>query len=175
MRICLMAVILLLASAGTALAQEDTLGELPRHVALEGKVHSSGQPSAETIGKLRSAGIRTIIDLRPDKETPNLDEQAVAASAGLDYHALPVSGAADLTPENVSRFDQLLKQSRDDGVLVHCASGNRVGALMALRARWVEGKSADDALAIGKQAGMTGLAGEVERLLRSEAGAPGQP
>lgn len=165
---------LLLASAGTAVAQEDSLSELPRHVALEGNVHSSGQPSAATIGKLGSAGIRTIIDLRPDQETPDLDEKAVAASAGLDYHALPISGASDLTRGNVSRFDQLLKQSQADGVLVHCASGNRVGALMALRARWVDGKSADEALAIGKEAGMTGLAAEVERLLKSEDSAAAQ-
>lgn len=164
--------LLLLAGAAAAAGQDDVLGELPRHVAVDARVHSSGQPTAATIGKLRSAGIRTIIDLRPDAETPDLDEKAVAGEAGLTYHSLPVSGAADLTPANVSRFDQLLRQSQADGVLVHCASGNRVGAMMALRAKWIEGKSAEEALTIGQKAGMTGLAGDVKRILETDAASP---
>lgn len=35
-------------------------------------------------------------------------------------------------------------------LLVHCASGNRVGATAALRAAWVEGHDAKDAIGIGK-------------------------
>jgi protein tyrosine phosphatase (PTP) superfamily phosphohydrolase (DUF442 family) len=65
------------------------------------------------------------------------------------------------------KFDQLLKDSAKEDVLVHCASGNRVGAMLALRARWIEGKSAEEALAIGKAAGMTGMTDAVKAKLET--------
>ena len=156
---------MLVGAAALAQAADDPLASLPRHVALNAHQHSSGQPSAEALAGLHDAGIQTVIDLRPDAETPDLDEKSVAEKAGLKYRSLPISGAADLTRENVSKFDQLLKASADENVLVHCASGNRVGAMMALRAHWIDGKSAEESLAIGKAAGMTGLAGEVQKLV----------
>lgn len=154
---------------GLLLAGESPLASLPRHVALDAHRHVSGQPSAEALVQLPAAGITTVIDLRPDAETPELDEKSVAEKAGLKYRALPIAGAADLTRENVLRFDQLLKDSAADNVLIHCASGNRVGAMLALQARWVQGKSAEEALAIGKAAGMTGLAADVQKLLEAPA------
>jgi uncharacterized protein (TIGR01244 family) len=148
-------------------AAESPLASLPKHVALDAHRHVSGQPSAESIAQLRAAGITTVIDLRPDQETPDLDEKALAEKSGLKYRVLPIAGAADLTRENVLRFDQLLKETRSEDVLIHCASGNRVGAMLALQARWLQGKSAADSLAIGKAAGLTGLSGDVQALLEA--------
>jgi len=166
-RLAAMIVIPLL--AGPAVAAESPLTSLPRHVALDAHRHASGQPSAEALAQLPAAGITTVIDLRPDQETPELDEKSVATSAGLKYRALPIAGVADLTRENVARFDQLLKETAAENVLIHCASGNRVGAMLALQARWVQGRSAEEALAIGKAAGMTGLAADVQKLLDAPA------
>ncbi len=163
-----MSLIALLASGpGMTLAADSPLAGLPRYIALDTHRHVSGQPSAEAITKLPSIGITTVIDLRPDRETPDLDERAAAEKAGLKYLLLPVAGAADLTRENVARFDQLLKEASSEGVLIHCASGNRVGAMLALQARWVQGRSAEESLAIGKAAGMTGLTSEVEKLFET--------
>jgi uncharacterized protein (TIGR01244 family) len=164
-RISVMA--LLSGVAGVTVAAESPLADLPRYIALDPHRHVSGQPSAEAIAKLPSAGITTVIDLRPDQETPDLDEKAAAGKAGLKYLMLPIAGAADLTPENVTRFDDLLKQTSSENVLIHCASGNRVGAMLALQARWVQGKSAEESLAIGKAAGMTGLTNDVQKLLQA--------
>jgi uncharacterized protein (TIGR01244 family) len=150
------------------LADESVLSGLPKHVALDARRHASGQPSAEAITQLKGQGITTVIDLRPDAETPDLDEKAVAEKAGLKYRMLPIAGAADLTRENVLRFDQLLKETAAENVLIHCASGNRVGAMLALQARWLQGKSAEESLAIGKAAGMTGLANDVQKLVEME-------
>jgi uncharacterized protein (TIGR01244 family) len=164
-RISVMA--LLAGAPGLLLAGESLLATLPRHVALDQHRHVSGQPTAEAIAQLRSAGITTVIDLRPDQETPDLDEKAAVEKTGVKYLALPIAGSADLTRENVTRFDQLLKATATENVLIHCASGNRVGAMLALQARWVQGKSAEESLAIGKAAGMTGLAGDVQKLVEA--------
>ena len=55
-------------------------------------------------------------------------------------------------------------------MLVHCASGNRVGALIALSAA-DEGVPVEEALARGRAAGMTSTEARVRELL----GAPAQP
>jgi uncharacterized protein (TIGR01244 family) len=168
--LCLAALI----GASTGLsASEAPLTALPNHVALSERLHVSGQPSLEDIARLRTAGISTVIDLRPDGETPDLDERAAVEAAGLRYLSLPIANGADLTPENVRRFDQLLGQTANGNVLLHCASGNRVGALLALRSRWIDGKTSDESLTLGKKAGLTGLSPTVQKLL--EAPVPALP
>ena len=137
-------------------------------------LHSSGQPSAEQLQALPAHGIGVVIDLRRDGETPDLDEASVVRALGVDYHNLPVAGPDGLTRANVERLDALIAEANGRPVLVHCASGNRVGAMMALREAWLRGASPEEAMAVGRQWGLTGLAPTVEALLSpvpAEAGA----
>jgi uncharacterized protein (TIGR01244 family) len=159
-------VLLCLAFAVSA-AETDVLASLPGHTAIAARVHGSAQPSLEMLTKLGSTGVRTVINLRPDTETPDLDEKSVVEKSGLIYRSLPIAGKASLTRENVTAFDKMLAEAKEGEVLVHCASGNRVGAMMALRARWLLGKSPDEAMAIGKAAGLTGLAADVRSLVEA--------
>jgi len=50
-------------------------------------------------------------------------------------------------------------------IVVHCASSNRVGAMAALRAAWLQGQSADQAIETGKAWGLKSLEPEVRALL----------
>jgi len=155
-----------LLAASAAWAADPVLEALPQHVQLTPRLHASGQPTAEAIAALPRTDVKVVIDLRPDAETPTLDEAAVVKGAGLVYENLPVAGKADLTRANVEAFDALLKKHAGVTVLAHCASGNRVGALLALRAAWLEGKPAAEALALGDKAGLKGLRPDVEALLQ---------
>lgn len=137
-------------------------------------VISAGRLKPEDIARLQDAGIQHVIDLTPDDETPDFDEADAVRSANIHYSNLPISGAADLTRENVIAFDRLL-QSAERPVLVHCASGNRVGAMAALRAAWVESKSDEDAIAIGKAWGLKGLEPEVRNRMRSVRAPAAEP
>lgn len=125
-------------------------------------VLSAGRLGPADVYALRDAGVRQILDLTPDAETPDFDEAAAARAAGLAYANLPLAGPADLTYDNVLAFDAMLRAAKRP-VLVHCASGNRVGAMAALRAAWVDGRPAEDAVAIGRAWGLKGLEGEVRR------------
>lgn len=125
---------------------------------------SAGRLTAADIPRLREAGIREVIDLTPDAESPDFDEAAAVRSAGLRYVNLPLRGAVDLTRENVLAFDALVRQAKRP-LLVHCASGNRVGAVAALRAAWIDGRNTEDAVAIGRAWGLKGLEGDVRRTL----------
>lgn len=128
---------------------------------------AGGQPDASTLAALKAAGVRQVLNLRPAAEDPSFDTAAVAGQLGFVYHALPINGPAGLTLDNVRRFDALLATIGDAPTLVHCASGNRVGALFALRAAWLHGKTADEAMAEGARAGLTQMAAAVAPLLAS--------
>ncbi len=136
-------------------------------------VLSAGRLAPADIQRVRDAGVRQIIDLTPDAETPDFDEAAAVRAAGIAYANLPLSGPSDLTHENVQAFDDLLRAAKRP-VLVHCASGNRVGAMAALRAAWVDGLPIEKAITIGKAWGLKGLEGEVRRRIEARPNGAGQ-
>lgn len=128
----------------------------------------AGQPTAQELVEFAGDGGRHVIDLRGPSESPGFDEAAVVREAGMTYHKLPITGAAGLTRENVRSLDSLLSRLEGEKTLLHCASANRVGALMALRAKWLYGASEAEALALGREHGLTSLQPQVERLLKEE-------
>jgi len=137
---------------------------------------SGGQPSQDQIAAAGKAGFKTIINLRADKEPGFEWEPAAVKAAGMKYVSIPVAGAAGLTKENVARFDAALKQAVAKGpVLLHCASGNRIGALLALRAAWLEGMDPAAALEYGKASGLTHLEPAVSSLLGLAEATPEAP
>ena len=94
-----------------------------------------------------------MIDLRGPDEARGYDENASTHALGLRYVRLPIRTAAGLTPDNVRALQRVLDQQAQGKVLLHCASGNRAGALLALLAAR-EGASAEQALQIGRDAGL---------------------
>lgn len=128
-------------------------------------VYTSGRIAATDVAQLQAAGVRHVIDLTMPAETPDFDEAAALRGAGIAYDNLPIAGADALTRENVVAFDALLRAAGRP-LLVHCASSNRVGAMAALRAAWIDGKPADEALAEGRAWGMTSLEDAVRERLQ---------
>jgi len=136
-------------------------------------VLSGGQPTQDQIASAGSAGYKTVINLRPDTEPGFEWEAAAVKAAGMAYVSIPVAGAAGLTKDNVTRLDAALKDAAANGpVLLHCGSGNRIGALLALRAAWLEGKNPAAALDYGRASGLTGLEPAVKSMLGLAEPAP---
>lgn len=127
---------------------------------------SSGQPDAEVLSIAKDAGFTTIVDLRMDSEDRGMDEVAEVAALGMQYVSLPIAGADGISFENAAELDKILAAS-DGPVLVHCGSGNRVGALFALREK-LAGATDEEALSAGKVAGLTRLEGVVKERLQNK-------
>lgn len=125
----------------------------------------SGQPTEEQFDKLEAAGVVHVLHLRPKGEQGTGWEEERAAKADVKFERLEIAGGAGLTRENVEAFAAKLDGYGDDMVLVSCGSSNRVGAMFALKAAWLDGKSKEDAMALGKRAGMKSLTAKVEELL----------
>ena len=123
----------------------------------------AGQPATGDWAALAASGIRTVINLRPQAELQGRDERAEVAAAGMRYVELPVSGPADITQENAEALSKLLAQA-DGPVLVHCASGNRVGGLLAV-AMAQSGMPVSAALDFGRSAGMKSIEGRTREVI----------
>jgi uncharacterized protein (TIGR01244 family) len=129
-------------------------------------LYAGGQPSPQELARLLTEGVRTVINLRGAGEPVEFNEAEEAARIGLHYVALPVSGAQDLTPRAVERFSRELESARERGdVFVHCATSNRVGALVALDQGLTHGADDETAMALGRAAGLTSLEPVVRELL----------
>ncbi|KRG78466.1 hypothetical protein ABB30_03945 [Stenotrophomonas ginsengisoli] len=116
-------------------------------------LYTYGQPSAAQLQQAAAAGITTVIDLRTPGEERGYDEQAAAEALGLRYVRLPVAGGGGLSADNARALHQIL--GNDSGpVLLHCATSNRAGALLALRAAQQQGWEAPSALELGQAAGL---------------------
>ncbi len=139
-----------------------TAGEFPQP---RPGLHTGGQPSEQDLQAFAAQGVRTVIDLRPDSESRGYEEEAAVKANGMRYRQLPISGAEDLTPANATALKQLLAES-EGPVLLHCASGNRVGALLALMAQQEEGASREAALELGRKSGLKSLEPAVEARLK---------
>lgn len=126
---------------------------------------SGGQPGPEQFEHAAQSGVGRVINLRPPSEDAGFDQAAKMAELGIAYTVLGIAGPADLNVDNARKLDVLLSQDPGTTTMVHCASGNRVGALMALRAAWVQDKPKEQALETGRRWGLTKLEGVVSQLL----------
>lgn len=128
---------------------------------------TGGQPEAGAWPVAAAQGVTTVINLRPDSELGERDEAGEVTGAGLAYRQLPVDGAGDITEANARTLWQWI-QDAPGTVLVHCGSGNRVGALLAIGAAREGGMAPEAAIAYGKSAGL----GSAEPKVREVLGLP---
>jgi uncharacterized protein (TIGR01244 family) len=97
-------------------------------------VSVSGQILAEDGAALKNLGFTTIINNRPDGESPDqpasTEIEAAAQAAGLAYHAIPL-GREGVNPDLVERTKAVIEGS-DGPVFCFCRSGTRSTTLWAL-------------------------------------------
>jgi len=140
--------------------------EISNFSILSNNTYVSGQPTQDQVAKLADAGVRHVISLRTEGEL-DWDESELVESVGMEFHSLPVSPRDGVNSANASSLETLLASLDGQPVLVHCGSGNRVGALKAVTAH-DEGASVEDALAEGRRWGLTRFEPKVRELLTSD-------
>lgn len=162
---------LALCAAGCASMRSDEtktepLAATPSGVALnrpQSGLYTAGQPAAGDWRAIADAGVRTVINLRIASEMAGRDERAEVAAAGMRYIEIPVDGPGGITSENAKRLREALAAARGDA-LVHCASANRAGGLLAV-ALAQQGVAAEEALAIGRAGGMKSTEARVSQII----------
>jgi len=104
---------------------------------------------------LADAGVRTIINNRPDGEDhgqlPAAEARRIAEAHGIAYHHIPIT-AATLSRADVDAFAAVLHNA-PGAVVAHCRSGTRSALLWALT-RMREGHDALSLVAAAAQHGI---------------------
>ncbi|TVR94585.1 MAG: hypothetical protein EA418_09785 [Wenzhouxiangellaceae bacterium] len=113
-----------------------------------------GCPSDRDLARLKRAGFKTVLDLRESKEWSGDDFAGRVKQAGLRFLQLPVSGLESVDESLTRQFWAYWNDARLKPMLVHCASGNRVGAMLALAARRHGKVDVEQAIDSGLAAGM---------------------
>jgi protein tyrosine phosphatase (PTP) superfamily phosphohydrolase (DUF442 family) len=126
-------------------------GMLNAYCPLPGVV-TGGQPSREHLQALADAGVKVVLDLRLPNEPRPFDEPAEVEAAGMEYVLVPVQGAVPDASFDAVRA--LLADPAKRPVLFHCASANRVGALLLPYLMLNEGQSRDEAVGTAKAVGL---------------------
>jgi uncharacterized protein (TIGR01244 family) len=142
---------------------------------------ASGRVDLQAIPRLKALGFKTIVDLREPSEG-TAEERALVEAEGLEYVSVPVT-AASFSPADVWQVRAILEDPARGPILLHCASGNRSGAVWAAFEA-ERGASLDAAEAEGRRAGLSGqsMVEAFRRVAREAAGekdapprAPGRP
>ena len=129
-------------------------------------IWSGGQPNKNQFVTFAQMGVKHVVNLRPTAEL-DWNEREYVESLGINYYLIPVGSVDDISPANAKRLADILQRVGAEKTLVHCASGNRVGALKAFAAGTLDGKTTEEAIAHGKSWGMTSLEPEVRQKLLS--------
>lgn len=93
---------------------------------------SGAQPRLEHLEKLKTDGVRSIINLRPPAEHRAAEEEAKAKELGLRYFNIPVV-FGDPKEEQVTEFLKITDDPKNRPAFIHCASSIRVGAFWMIR------------------------------------------
>lgn len=109
---------------------------------LEEGVLVAGQIAPADVARAAAAGVRTIVNNRPDGEEPgqplSAEIAAAAKAAGLDYRHIPVAGGI-----SAAQVEAMADALEAGPVLAFCRSGTRSTYLWALAraARGADGET----------------------------------
>jgi len=123
-----------------------------------------GQPTIEQIDQANELGYKSIMSVQSSDEEGARALGPHTASLEMRYVRFAISEDKDLTEAKAWEFAATLG-TLEPPIIVHDATGRRVGAMLALKAFFVDGLSAEEAYEVGEKAGMSDLAPTVKKLI----------
>jgi protein tyrosine phosphatase (PTP) superfamily phosphohydrolase (DUF442 family) len=153
------AVFLLAAVFGSrqAAAQQVTKQTVPgvqNFAKLETTVACGGATTPEAVPELKKMGYASIINLRlPSEAGANVEGEAAAAkTVGINFYNIPFSGQSP-DPKVADQFLATITDKKNEPAYIHCAAGNRAGAMWMIKRlvvdHWDSEKAYTEAAALG--------------------------
>ena len=157
----------------------------PKIVPLSKDVFVTGQIEIRQVEKVRRAGYRTIVDLRPDGEAAGQasaqEIEAEAARSGIRFVYLPVPHGDAVPDQVVSQLSAVIEGQDAKPVLLYCRSGRRATRAWGLaEASRTGGMSVPEILQAASSAGQsiddlrTSIAARVQQRATAVAVRPGE-
>lgn len=126
---------------------------------------TGGQPTEAEFLAAIQAGYTWFINLRGPDEPGVAEAPAFFARHNVSYRHVPIDSPQDLTLESAQALAAALEEAQEGPVMIYCGSGNRVGALCALKQAWCDHCSPQEALNFGLNAGLKALEPMIRHML----------
>ncbi|MBX9876999.1 MAG: tyrosine-protein phosphatase [Candidatus Obscuribacterales bacterium] len=141
-----LAALLFISFAAPASADIDTRGAISNFENFAPNLYRGSQPSFEALKELRAKGVKTIINLRLDREEA-AQEKAWCAKHGINYVGMPM-GFKTPKQKEVLSFLGIVTDPKMQPVYLHCRYGSdRTGTMVGLYRVIVQNWSFDKAYA----------------------------
>ena len=146
-----------MAAGRQAAAQQVTKQTVPgvtNFAKLETTVACGGATTSEAVPELKKMGFASIINLRLANEPgANIDAEAAAAKAAdIKFFSIPFSGQ-NPDPAVADKFLAAITTKGNEPAYIHCAAGNRAGAMWMIKRlvvdKWETEKAFTEATALG--------------------------
>jgi len=114
-------------AASTHKVKSFKLGTIARLYVFD-DIFLASQPRPADFELLKKNGVKTVINLRHERENTAFDQPQLLAKLEIKYISVPWNGPTELTDEVFDRMRKLLNTAKRP-IFLHCASANRVGAV----------------------------------------------
>lgn len=123
---------------------------------LETTVACGGATTPEAVPAIKEMGFKSIINLRlPTENGANIDAEAAAAKkAGINFYNIPFAGQSP-DPKVADQFLDTITAKGNEPAYIHCAAGNRAGAMWMIKRLVVDKWDADRAFQEATALGLT--------------------
>lgn len=129
---CVGIILAFLAIAPAAAAPQSALQPPPNLVTIDERLTTSGQPSKEWLGQLKSQGFEAVIYLVPANVPDAVrDEALVVSGQGMVFVHIPIE-VANPTERDFETFAAMLTALSPRKVLVHCQINLRASTMVFL-------------------------------------------
>lgn len=132
-------------------AQDDP-GQIRNFLQVNKDFCTGGQPRLEHLEKLKSEGVKAIINLRQPTEHRAEEEEAKAKELGLRYFNIPVV-YRDPKEEQVTEFLKITDDPANRPAFIHCTAAIRVAGFWLIRRVLRDGWKFEDAEAEANKIG----------------------
>ena len=100
---------------------------IPRFHEVNSGLYRGGMPGEEGLGCLQKMGVKTIVNLRDDK-----DERDIVEKLGMRYAHIPLTASKGIPDSSIREFFKIVSEPENRPVFVHCRRGaDRTGTMIA--------------------------------------------
>ena len=148
-----MVVIAVVSTEAQQVTKENVAG-VTNFARLETTVACGGATKPEAVPELKKMGFASIINLRLPTEAGAMveEEGAAAKAAGINYFNIPLNGQQP-DPAVADKFIATITAKGNEPAYIHCAGGNRAGAMWMIKRlvvdKWDTERAATEATALG--------------------------
>lgn len=126
----------------------------------------SGALPPSNLRAVSAFGVSQVIDLRTATEPGQAEEVAIVHGAGMSYVHFPVDGPEALNEARARALAQAIME-RSGHAVIHCSTGNRAAALLAMTHYFVDDFTIAASLEVLESTGFTRLAPKVRQVLEA--------